>query len=46
MLLYWAYVIYTQGGAIVPCKTFSDVVAPYCALSVHIGTARCLLVLS
>ena len=40
ILLYWAYVLYTRGWADVPCPLMSDVVAPSCDLSGHVGTTR------
>ena len=46
MLLYWVYVIYRRGGAGVLCLPLSAVVAPSCALSGHVSSTRCLLVLS
>ena len=46
MLSYWAYVLYTQGGGGgLPCPRLSAVVTPSCALSGHLGTTSCLLVL-
>ena len=46
MLLYWVYVIYSWGEAGVPCSPLSSVVAPSYAISGHVGTDICLLVLS
>ena len=46
LLLYWFYVPYCQWAAGVSCIPLYAVVAPSCALSGHVGSTICTLVLS